>query len=248
MLDQVIGAHLLYAEAERRKLTPTPEQVAAQVKGVRSRFPSEEVYRQQLASQGMTEEDVEEDIARNLAIQTLVASDVGASGPTAEEERRFYDENAERMKRPAQVRVRHILVGAGGDATPEQRQAARKEAESLRARVAAGEDFAKLAGESSDDPSSRPQGGLLPWFGRGEMVPPFEQAALALEPGQVSEVVESPFGFHVIRLEERRAETVVPFEEARPQIRELLARRHSRDALRAKVDGLRKKAKVEVLF
>ena len=80
------------------------------------------------------------------------------------------------------------------------------------------------------------------------MVPPFEKAALALEPGAVSEVVESPFGYHVIRLEERRAETAVPFEEARAQIRDLLARRNSRDALRAKVDALRREAKVEVLF
>ena len=248
MLDQVIGAYLLQAEAERRKLTPTAEQVAAQVQKLRARFPSEEVYRQQLAAQGMTEKDVEEDLARNLAIQSLVAADLGGPGPTEAEERAFYQENRERMKRPAQVRVRHILIGAGGDATPEQRQAARQEAAALRARILAGEDFAKLAGEASDDPSSRPQGGLLPWFGPGEMVPPFEKAALALEPGAVSEVVESPFGYHVIRLEERRAETPVPFEEARAQIRELLTRRNSRDALRAKVDALRKDAKVEVLF
>ena len=248
MLDHVVGAHLLHAEAQRRGLAPKPEQVATQLQALRARFPSEEVYRQQLAAQGMTEEEVREDLVRNLAIQALVAADAGEPGPDEAEERRFYEENRERMKRPAQVRVRHILIGAGGDATPEQREAARKEAESLRGRVVAGEDFAKLAGEASDDPSSRAQGGLLPWFGPGDMVPPFEKAAFALEPGATSEVVESPFGFHVIRLEERRAESAVPLEEARPQIRQLLARRHSRDALRAKVEALRKQAKVEVLF
>src|SRR5688500_1916032 len=245
MLDQVIGAYLLHAEAERRKLTPTAAQVAEQIQKLRARFPSEELYRQQLAAQGITEKDVEEDLARNLAIQSLVAADLGGPGPTEAEERRFYQENRERMQRPAQVRVRHILIGAGGDATPEQRQAARQEAVALRARILAGEDFAKLAGEASDDPGSRPQGGLLPWFGPGEMVPPFEKAALALEPGAVSDVVESPFGYHVIRLEERRAETPVPFEEARAQIRDLLARRNSRDALRATMDALRRDAMVE---
>jgi peptidyl-prolyl cis-trans isomerase C len=248
MLDQVIGAHLLYAEAARRELTPTREQVAAELATLRGRFPTEEAYRERLASQGMTEKDITEDLARNLAIQRLLLADVGDTQPTEAEERRFYQQNAERMKRSAQVRVRHILVGAPADAPAQQREAARREAESLLARVRAGEDFAELAGETSDDPGSRGQGGLLPWLGRGETVPPFEQAAFGLEPGQVSEVVESPFGYHVIRLEERRGESTVPFDEARPQIRELLERRESRDQLRAKVDSLRRQAKVEVLF
>jgi hypothetical protein len=83
-------------------------------------------------------------------------------------------------------------------------KAARAKVEGLLARVRAGEDFAALAREFSEDPGSRAQGGDLGWFGRGVMVKPFEDAAFALKEGEVSGVVESPFGFHIIKVEERR--------------------------------------------
>lgn len=247
MVDQIIGAELLYMEAKRRQLLPADEEVSAQVARLRQRFPSEEAFRQQLAAGGVDEAAMREDLRRSLAVQKLVDQ---LAGDVVSEEaaRKFYRENAERMQRPAQLRVRHLLVATPRDATAEQREAARQEAAALQARITAGEDFAAIAQASSDDPASRPQGGLLPWFSAGEMVPAFESAASALEKGQTSGVVETPFGYHVLRLEDRRPAAAVPFEEARPQIDEVLRRRQVRDALRDAVAGLRAKAKVEVLF
>lgn len=116
-----------------------------------------------------------------------------------------------------EVRARHILLRIPGDPTAAQRDSVRNLAAQLRDRARGGADFAALASEYSADPGSAAQGGDLGFFGRGDMVAPFEEAAFALEPGEVSDVVESPFGLHVIKLEERR---MPDFEEVRDQFRQ----------------------------
>jgi parvulin-like peptidyl-prolyl isomerase len=104
-----------------------------------------------------------------------------------------------------EIRARHILLSVPPGAPQGQADSLRGVAETLRDRARAGEDFATLAGQYSEDPGSAVQGGDLGFFGRGMMVPPFEEAAFALETGEVSDVVQTDFGFHVIRLEERRS-------------------------------------------
>ncbi|MDR0786836.1 MAG: peptidyl-prolyl cis-trans isomerase [Gemmatimonadota bacterium] len=108
----------------------------------------------------------------------------------------------------AEIRARHILLQTPANVTPAQRDSIRALAESIRARAAGGESFAQLATTYSQDPGSAQAGGDLGFFGRGRMVQPFEEAAFALEPGQISPVVESPFGYHIIRVEERRQSEV----------------------------------------
>jgi peptidyl-prolyl cis-trans isomerase C len=247
MVDQLIGSKLLVAEAKRRGMMPSDAEVASNVERLRARGPQE--LARQLAAQGITEAELRADMAQNLAIQKLVTTEVAPAVKVSEEDaRRFYQQNPERMNRPAQIRVRHVLVGVAESAPPAQRQAARQKAEALLARLKGGEDFAAVARESSDDSGSRGEGGLLPWFSHGEMVPPFEKAAFALKRGETSDVVESPFGFHVLRLEDQRAGGTVPFEEARPQIEQWLSRQQGRELLDRKVAALRKAAKVEILF
>lgn len=122
----------------------------------------------------------------------------------------------DRFTEPEQVRARHILVNvAAGD---EAKAAARKKAEELLAKVKAGADFADLATKNSDDSGTKSKGGDLGLFGRGKMVQPFETAAFALEPGQVSDIVESPFGFHIIKVEEHRKGGSKPLDEVRDEI------------------------------
>lgn len=247
MVDQLIGARLLLAEAKRRGLTATDAELTESVAKLKARDP--DGFARQLAAQHMTEKAFASELAPDLAIRKLVATDVAPGVKIGEEvARRFYQQNLDRMRRPPQVRVRHILVAVQQEAATEQRQEARKKAESLLGRLQAGADFAALARESSDDRGSREQGGMLPWLSPGESVPPFDRAAFALQPGQTSGVVESPFGFHLLRVEEKREASTVSFEEARPQIEELLSRQQARELLDRKVAALRKAARVEVLF
>jgi hypothetical protein len=142
-----------------------------------------------------------------------------------------------------QVRARHILLKVAADAAPAARQAVRARAEQLQVQAAGGADFAALARQHSED-TSKEQGGDLGFFGRGQMVPTFEQAAFALQPGQVSKVVESPFGYHVIKVEERKTQPL-PAEQ-RPQFRQMLARQTQGQAVQKFVDSLTTAAKVEV--
>ena len=108
-----------------------------------------------------------------------------------------------------EVKARHILIRPAADSgaaepTPQARQAARQQAEAVRVRAAGGEDFAALAAQATQEPGGKERGGDLGWFGRGRMMAQFEEAAFKLQPGQISPVVETPYGYHVIKVEDRR--------------------------------------------
>lgn len=143
----------------------------------------------------------------------------------------------------AQVRARHILLTYPPSATQEQRDSVRALASELHRRALAGADFAELAKQYSQDPGSAPEGGDLGFFGRGQMVKPFDSAAFALRPGQISEPVESPFGIHVIKLEERRAPE---FDQVRASFLEELKTERILAAESAYIAGLVDPAKVQV--
>lgn len=153
----------------------------------------------------------------------------------------YYDAHThDRFMLPEQVRARHILIKLEPDATESRREEARKRAEDLLARIKAGADFAALAKKHSDDTASAPLGGDLGLFGRGRMVAPFESAAFALEVGQVSEIVESPFGFHLIKLEEKRAATTRPLDEVREEIVKTLAEERGLELARKQAEADRR--------
>jgi post-segregation antitoxin (ccd killing protein) len=141
-----------------------------------------------------------------------------------------------------EVRARHILLRAPAEATPAQRDSVRALAESLRQRAAGGEDFAQLAAQFSADGSAS-SGGDLGYFGRGRMVAPFEEAAFQLQPGEISPVVETPFGYHVIKVEDRRQPEL---GEQQEDFRQYLVQRAQQEAETAYMDSLSQAAEIEV--
>lgn len=181
---------------------------------------------------GIKPEDVEAFYAANKArfveperarVQYLELSvDDIAAGLTATEEeiRALYEADKASLMRDEQRRARHILIQVAEDAGEEEIAAARKKAEDLIARLRAGEDFAALAKEFSDDPGSAAAGGDLGLFGKGMMVPEFEDAAFTLAQDQISDPVRSPFGFHIIQVTEIQAAQAPAFEEVREQLRQ----------------------------
>jgi peptidyl-prolyl cis-trans isomerase D len=131
---------------------------------------------------------------------------------------RYYNDNIQQYQTPEQVRARHILLNTAG----KDEAAVRKEAEALLAQVKGGADFAALAQKVSEDEGSKTNGGDLGFFGRGRMVPEFENAAFTMEPGQISDLIKSQFGFHIIKVEEKRAAVTQTLDEVRPQIMQTL--------------------------
>lgn len=249
VLDDLVGAELLFQSSTEKGLHATPAEVNAQVEQIRSNFPDPAQFEQVLQAQGMNEEGLREMLSRDLGIAKLVETELAAGiEVTAEEMQSFYQDNPDQMKEPEQVRLSHILVGADQNASPEQREEARKKTENIRARALEGEDFAVLARENSDDPGSKANGGELPWVGRGDTVPPFEAAAFALSPGEISDVVETRYGYHVIKLAERREGGVIPYDEAEPRIEQFLREQAIQERVRSEIETLKAAGDVELFL
>ncbi|MGO4706965.1 peptidylprolyl isomerase [Microvirga sp. 2MCAF38] len=177
------------------------------------------------------------DFARKLAYnqdKTLLdeyLSQEAKKGVTPEAAKKLYDETVKSVTPEQEVRARHILVEN------------EDEAKKVYARVKGGEDFAKVAGEVSKDPGSKTDGGDLGFFSKDRMVEPFAEAAFKLEPGQISEPVKSQFGWHIIKLEEKRTKPAPSFEEMKEQVNNYLERKTQQDLIL----NLRKDAKIERL-
>jgi peptidyl-prolyl cis-trans isomerase C len=249
VLEELIGAELLFQSSMARGFSPTEEEVGGQIAALRARFPGEAEFTQGLSAQGLTLEELQKMMSRDMAIEKLIETEIVPRVSVSEESKKaFYEENSEQMKRPEQAKLSHILVRVESDASPEIRGQAQKKAVDLHRRLEAGEDFATLARENSDDPGSKAKGGDLSWVARGQTVPAFETAAFALQPGQTSDVVETQFGFHIIRLAELKPSELIPYEEVRERIGTFLSQQRLQEEIQGEVEALRAKAQVEVFI
>jgi hypothetical protein len=156
-----------------------------------------------------------------------------------DELRRLFEDQAPGRR----VRARHILLRHPDDASPEQREELRAQAEEIRQRAVEGEDFSELARRYSEDPGSAPRGGDLGWFEPGAMVQPFEEAAFRLQPGEVSPVTETLFGLHIIKVDERETPA---FEERREQFRQQVVELRRQDSLGDYVEAITEPANMRV--
>lgn len=250
VLDGMIARILLQQEAKSQGIVATEEEAKKEIDALRGRFPNPEAFQQALASQGLDEQKLVQEARQQLAVQKLVEtkvlSNVTVNDAAAKD---FYDKNQQQMKQPERVHARHILIKVDEKAADADKQKARAKADDILARAKKGEDFAKLASENSDDPGSKANGGDLSWFSHGQMVEPFDKAAFALtKPNELSPVVETRFGYHVIQLVERQAESTMPFEQVKARISDFLKQRQSQEAIQGHIQQLRTQGKVETFI
>jgi peptidyl-prolyl cis-trans isomerase C len=248
VLDQMIAVRLLVQESALREIAVSDAEIDARYAELLQQFPTEEAFAEALATEGVTTARLRADVRTDLAVNRLldreVESKVSASDLDA---RAFYDQNLEQFQEDEAVRASHILVRVAPDAGDQARQAARATAEDLLRQLRAGGDFAELAREYSQDASAA-QGGDLDFFTRGQMLPDFATAAFALQKDQLSDIVETQFGLHLIKVTDRRAPRTVPFAEVDAQIREFLEGQQREEATIAFVEALKRKGQVEILF
>jgi peptidyl-prolyl cis-trans isomerase C len=246
-LDLLIDQELAWQAAQKEKVLATEAEVDEVVGAMRTRFKSEQSFVARLRIEGYTEESYRKHVRRLVSARKYMNRVVAeASGVSDEEIHAFYAENPAKFRLPEQVRARHILVKVAPGAGEEGKRAAREKIGAILEEVRAGEDFAELARKRSED-SSAARGGDLGSFPRGSMVKPFEDAAFALEAGAVSDPVETSFGLHIIKVEERIPESTVPEEAARERIRSYLQEGKARDAVQAELSRLRSEADIEIL-
>jgi len=249
VLDDMIGYRLMIQEAKARKIAVADAEIDAQVAQIRSQFPNDAQFQQALTAQNTTLEAVRNDTRDEMSAAKLVDSEIAskiAVKPEAVTD--FYNKNQDKFQQGARVRASHILIGIPQNADAATKQQARAKADALLKDLKSGKDFAATAKANSQDPGSAPNGGDLGYFEQGQMVPPFEQAAFALKPGEMSEVVESQFGYHIIKVADRQDTRVVPLEEAKAQIEEFLTQQNRHAQTELFVNALRAKAKIEILI
>ncbi len=242
IIDSLVDRALLHQESVRAGVTVSEEEVQAHWDDIRGQFPSPDAFENALDQMGMTEAQVRDEIRRGEAVQKLIRDRFESSAQVSEKEARsFYDTHSEAFVRPEQVRARHILVRPDPDGGEQGEQAAREKLQDLRKQAEGGKDFEELAKEHSEGPSSE-QGGDLGYFPRGKMAKPFEDAAFALEPGEMSDVVKTRFGYHLIKLEDRKPEGVLPFEDVQQAVQQHLGREAVKEAVKSYVQQLREDA------
>jgi peptidyl-prolyl cis-trans isomerase C len=248
VLDQMIAEELIYQEGLEQGVEADEELVEGQFEQMRSQFETDEAWQEAMANLGTDEIELREQLERNAIIQEMVAqttSDVG--NITEEDVQTFYEENPQFFEQGEQVAARHILISTQGVTDEEVLEEKRAQAEEIKAELEAGADFATLAQERSEGPSAS-RGGDLGTFGRGQMVPAFEEAAFNLEEGEISAIVETQFGYHIIEVTDRIDGGTTPLAEVRPNIQQYLAQQRQQEAINEYIETLREGAEVEVLI
>jgi peptidyl-prolyl cis-trans isomerase C len=247
VLDALIGRELLYQKSQAEGITAAPEEVANVLGEMKGQFASPQAFTESLAAQGIDEAAFSALVARNIVIEKgIKASVVDKVAVSDEDVRRYYESHPGEMSKPAEIRASHVLFRVPEGAAAEAKGQVRERAEAALAKVKAGEDFAAIARQSSEDPGSAPNGGDLGYFPRGRMVAPFDEAAFGLASGQVSGLVETRFGYHIIKITDRRDARQASLEEVAAPLRGFLEQKKAREDMESLVKTLRASAKVEV--
>lgn len=221
------------------------EEIQAEIERVKNQFPSEEEFQSQLAAAGESLESLKKTLARVIQKRHWVASQIEPSTTVSEEEaRKFYEENKAEFEQPELVKASHILFRVPKDAPEEQVQAALDKARKAAER-AKKEDFTALAKELSEEPGANESGGDLGYFSAEQMVPEFTEAAFSLQPGQISEPVRTQFGWHIIKVEDRKPAGTTPFEDVQDQLEAFLKAGKQRQAFQDLMKSLRDKADIK---
>jgi peptidyl-prolyl cis-trans isomerase C len=246
-MDLLIEQELVRQAAEREGIRVSAEEVDADVAKLRSVFDSPEGFARRLTSDGFTEESFRKHVTGMLAAGRYMDGMRAAVPAVSDEElAAYYRENEHRLTFPEEVRVRHILLTWKPLGTRDDRAAIRGQMVPILEQARSGADFAELAKRHSED-STAPNGGDTGFFHRGQMVPAFEKVAFALAPGEVSDMVETPFGVHILRLEERRPARLLPLDEVREQLRDHVRQERMNAAAEREIARLRAAAEIKIL-
>ena len=248
-MEMLIEQELIIQAAAARGIEVTPEEIDAAWAELSEPFDSKQRFLIRLDTEGYTEDSYRDHLQRMLAAKKYLDEiRLQAMQVSDEELEQYYRDNEYRLTLPEQVRVRHILLSWKPLGKPDDRAALLEQMQAILDKARAGEDFAQLAGEYSDD-SSRLHGGDVGFFRRGQMVPPFETAAFALQqPGDISDIVETNFGLHIIRLEERKQSYLVPLDEVREKLRAHISEEKVAKAEAQEKARLRAEADIEILI
>jgi parvulin-like peptidyl-prolyl isomerase len=244
-LLSLISTELIYQEAVKSGVTATKAEIDAEFAKVAKSYSNDAEMNTALASSGLDRAGLSRMLARNLIVSKYVEENVTKKIlVTATELAQYYSAHTEEFHHPEMVRTSHILLAG---TTPEQQKAALARAQALLARIKKGEDFGKLAKENSVD-SSASQSGDIGYAEKGQLEPEYEAVAFSLPVGQVSDPILTKYGYHLVKVTDKKKEGLSTLEEAKEQLTSYLKSQKAQTELQKLVLALREKAKIDVLI
>jgi peptidyl-prolyl cis-trans isomerase C len=249
IMPQLVGIEIAKAYASEHNITVSDKEVDQQLEKIKKQvgdqarasgqnMSNQEAYEQALKQNNITEEQLRDDIRETLPVQKVQEKVAGNAQPTDEEIQKFYKQNKEaQFTNPEQRCVRHILFAK------DQKQ----KAEDVKKQLEDGADFAKLAKEYSQDPGSAKNGGDLGCLGKGETVPPFEEAAFGAEEGEIAGPVKTEFGYHLLEVTDAKPKQTRPLSEVEPEIRAQLSQEEQSQAFTKWLEEQKKQRNVKYL-
>ena len=243
--ETLINRTLLLQQSKSMGIEVKDSLVTKALEEFKTAFKDENAYQQELGEMGFTEASLTTQIQDGLTIKSLIDKEVVQKLSLSDQQvRAYYDDNPNLFRKPEQVKASHILVQVPQNADEAKRAEALSTIQALKTRIDNGENFATLAMEHSDCPS-KAKGGDLGFFGREQMVKPFSDAAFALQPGQISDVVQTRFGYHLIRVTERQAEQTMAFNDVKEAIATRLRQEQEGKKIDAYLENLKKHADIK---
>jgi peptidyl-prolyl cis-trans isomerase C len=244
VIDSLINRELLYQQSKKKGITTDETDIDNSIDQIKQRLEAGQSFESLLAEMGIAIETMRTQVGQASAIQKLLEVEVYPQAMVSEKDSRiFFENNPQYFKKPEEVKASHILIQVAPDASDEEKLAARKKIEDIQKKIEAGDDFADLARQYSEGPSNV-NGGDLGYFDRRKMVKPFADTAFDLKPGQVSNIVETRFGFHLIKVYDKRAKSAYVFEDIKDRLGELLQQQKMQEETVRYLEGLRKTATI----
>jgi peptidyl-prolyl cis-trans isomerase C len=246
VIERFVGHTLLFQEAERQDLEIGEHEIVEQMSRIQGQLPPGTSLDDALAQMGMTEEKLRNQMQEDMLVRKMMQHHTESLPELTDEDiKAFYEKSPDRFGTPERVKARHILIRVDPNTDQATKDAKREEVEAVRKELMEEDaDFAEIAKAKSEGPSAA-RGGDLGEFGRGQMVPTFEEAAFSQEIGAIGEIVETQFGYHIIKVEDRQSGETKPFEEVKEQVAMLLERERESDAIQNLVDGLKAQASID---
>ena len=246
VLDQLIDQELVWQTVQAKALFASPDDIDKSVEDVRAQFDTEDGFLQRIMLDGFTPEKYRVHVQRLVSVSNYMQEVSSRTTVSKEEVHEFYVNNPDKLGMPETVRARHILLKVHPNANDDTKKGVEEKMTNIVEHLENGADFSTLAVQYSEDGSSS-QGGDLGYFDRGQMVGPFSDAAFSLDVGETSGIVETVYGLHLIRVEDRQPVRTVPEEMASEQIFNFLLDSKRRQAIRDELLALRAGAEIEIL-
>jgi len=245
VVENLIRIELLIQKAEQSKIPVKSADIDGELENIKKPMGSPENYKKALETQGMKESELKERIRQSLLVKGLIDRDVASKiTVTSQEAKTYYDSHPDEFKVPERVRARHIIVLVPDKNAAKAKEEGLAKIKEAQKQINKGEDFGEVAKKFSQDGAAQ-KGGDLGYFNQGQMVPEFEKVAFSLKPGKVSDIVETKYGYHLIKVEDHQKATTQGFPEVEKRLMDVLKNQKIQKDLQAYVKDLTAKAKIE---